>query len=279
MPDIFDVAKHFDDTPVIDAYTSAPLFNAQFATFLEASLDGNTSQRRTMSLAPSLTIPTRRVIYAQGEFHLVGYGTVDTFFGETIRQAFWLKRATGLFKILTPAQAALNTGGTTAYGHMDYLKDIVNNVSDSEYDPFWDIFFAPVEGVAKGTFLEYAGELYRVRSTHKGIEDLTDAASDQIDSGARVSVTFVLTGAYDPVLDTMGAGSTTTTGILLDRYQFYELRTEADALMKAGDKTLVVASSAVTPVVGKSLTIAGVNWRIEQVTPEQDAYALHIRRA
>ena len=279
MPSIFDVATHFDDTPVTDAYTSAALYLGQFATFLEASPDGNTSQRRTMSLAPGLTIPTRRVIQAQSETHIVGYGTVDTFFGEIIRQAFWLKRATGLFIIRTPAQAALNAGGSTAYGHLDYLKDVVNTNTDSEYDPFWDIFFAPVEGVIKGTFLEYSGTLYRVRSTHVGIEDLTDAASDQLDSGARVSVTFTSTGAYDPILDTMAAGSVTTTGILLDRYQFYELRTEADQLMKAGDKTLVVAASAVTPVVGKPLTISGAQWRIEQVTPEQDGYALHIRRA
>lgn len=279
MPDIFDVAKHYDDTPVTDAYTSAYLYDAQFATFLEASPDGNTSQRRTMSLAPGLVIPSRRVIQGQGETHLVGYGTVDTFYGQIIRQAFWLKRATGLVTILTPAQAALGAGGVQAYAHLDYLKDVVNSNTDSEYDPFWDIFFAPIEGVAKGHFIEYGSTLYRVRSTHVGIEDLTDAASDQLDAGARVSVTFTSTGAYNPVTDTMAAGSVTTTGILLDRYQFYELRTEADQLMKAGDKTLVVAASAITPVVGKPLTISGAQWRIEQVTPEQDGYALHIRRA
>ena len=277
--DIFDVATHFDDTPVADGYSLAPLYLGQFASFLEASPDGNTSQRRTMSLAPGLMIPARRVVRAQDETHLVGYGTVDTFFGATIRQAFWLKRATGLFTIRTPGQAALNTGGTTAYAHMDYLKDTVNSNTDSEYDPFWDIYFAPAEGVQKGTLLEYMGTLYRVRSTHRGIEDLVDAATDELDAGARVSVSFTSTGAYDPVTDTMAAGTTATTGILLDRYMYYELRTQADQLMKAGDKTLIVAASAVTPVVGKPVTIAGEPWRIEQVTPEQDAYALHVRRA
>ena len=278
MPSIFDVAKHFDDTPVVDGYTLAPLYLGQFATFLEASPDGNTSQRRTMSLAPGLAIPARRVIYAQDTTHLVGFGTVDTFFGATIRQAFWLKHATGLFTILTPAEAALGSIGRTAYAHRDYLKDTVNTSTDSEYDPFWNIFFTPIEGVLKGTFLEFEGTFYRVRSKHVGIEDLTNAAADELDAGSRVTVEFTSTGAYDPVTDTMAGGSVTTTGILLDRYQFYELKTEADALTKAGDKTLVVAASAITPEVGRPVTVNGQPWRIEQSTPEQDAYALHIRR-
>lgn len=279
MADIFDVAKHFDDTPVFDGYTNTPLYNAQIATFLEASPDGNTSQRRTMSLAPGLVVPSRRVISAQGELHLVGYGTLDQFYGAAIRQSFWLKRATALVTVLTPAQAALGVGGFQAYAHFDYLKDTVNGATDSEYDPFWDIFFAPTEGVTKGHFIERGTTLYRVRSAHVGIEDLTDAASDQLDSGARVSVDFVSTGAYDPISDTMASGTVTTTAIILDRYQFYELRTEADQLTHAGDKTLVVAASAITPTIGRLVTIASVPWRIEQVLPEQDSYALHIRRA
>lgn len=279
MPDIFDVARHFDDTPIVEAYTSAPLYNGQFSTFLEASPDGSTSQRRTLSLAPDYVIPARRCITALGETYVVGYGTVDGFYGQVIRRSYWMKRVSGLFTVRSPGLAALNTGGVQAYGHKDYLKDLVNNITDSEYDPFWDIYFSEDEVVAKSYFLELSGTLYRVRSAHVGLEGLLDAACDEVDAGARVSCTFTSLGAYNPSTDAYAPGTLTTPGILLDRYSYYELRTEADAKTMPGDMTLVVASSAITPVVGKTVTISGRSWRIEAVTADLDSYALHIRRA
>ena len=62
MPSLFDVAGHFDDVACVDSYTGAALFNAQFSSFIESSPDGSTTQKRTLSLAPTLTIPARRCI-------------------------------------------------------------------------------------------------------------------------------------------------------------------------------------------------------------------------
>lgn len=279
MATLFDVARHFDDIQVYDAYTSAPLFKGQFSSFMEASPDGSTAQRRTMSLSPELVIPARRVITTIDGSWIVGYGNVDGFKGQAIRQTFWTKKVTDVFYILTPGQAALQSAGTLAYGHKDYLKEVVNGVSDAEYDPFWDIYFATTEPVAKGTFMRVGSTMYRVRSARVGVEGMTGTSSDQLDAGAEVSVTFNLTGAYNPVTDTYGAGSVTTTGIYFDRYKFYEQLTEADAKSMSGDMNLVVATSAVTPVVGRTVTISGRAWTILAVTAEQDAWALHIRRA
>ena len=279
MPNLFDVANHFDDIAVTDGYTGASLFKAQFSTFNGASPDGSTSQRRVISMAPGLTLPLRGAITALEETSLVGLGTKDGIYGEAIRQSFWTKRITDTFEKLTPGEAALGTAGTSLYGHKSYLKDTVNSVTNSEYDPFWEIYFTPYENVSKGDFLKVGALYYRVRSAHLGVSGFTVAASDELDAGARVSVTFTGTGAYDPVSDTYATGTTTVYGLMLDRYKWYEQLTPADRQSLAGDMTLTVAISSITPVIGKDLTISSKPWKILNITAFSDAWELHIRRA
>jgi hypothetical protein len=279
MPSIYDIASHFDDIAITDGYTGAPLYYGQFSSFLESSPDGSTSQRRTLSLAPGLALPARKVITALSEQWIVGMGNVDGIYGMPIRQSFWMKKASGSYAILTPAQAALNSAGITAYGHKLYLKDTVNGASDSEYDPFYNFYFSTSEPVTKGSILRFGTLYYYVRATNDGLDGLTEAGTDELDTGAYQSVTFTSTGAYNPVTDTYSAGSTATTGILMDRYMLYQKRTEADQQSLAGDMSLLVATSAVTPVVGKLVTISSRSWKILAVTAEQDAWLLHIRRA
>ena len=278
MVDIYAVANHFDDIAITDAYSGAALYYGQFSSFLESSPDGSTSQRRTLSLAPGLTLPARKVISALSEIWIVGLGNVDGIYGQPIRQSFWMKKASGSYTILTPGQAALNSAGTTAYGHALSLKDTVNGVSDAEYDPFYNFYFSTTEPVAKGSILKSGSTYYYVRATNDGLSGLIEAGTDELDSGAYQSVTFTLTGAYNPVTDVYAAGSTTTGAILMDRYMLYQKRTETDSQNLAGDMSLLVATSAVTPAVGKTVTISSRTWKILAVTAEQDAWLLHIRR-
>ena len=92
MPSLFDVASHFDDVACVDSYTGAALFNAQFSSFIESSPDGSTTQKRTLSLAPTLTIPARRCISFQGEHWIVGDGNVDMIYNTPTRRAYWMKK-------------------------------------------------------------------------------------------------------------------------------------------------------------------------------------------
>lgn len=278
MPDIYAVASHFDDIAITDGYTGAALYYGQFSSFLESSPDGSTSQRRTLSLAPGLTLPTRKVISALSELWIVGMGNVDGIYGQAIRQSFWMKKSTGSYSILTPGQAALGSAGTTAYGHKLYLKDTVNGSSDAEYDPFYNFYFSTSEPITKGCLLKFGATYYYVRATNDGLSGLVEAGADEIDADASQSVTFTSTGAFNPVTDAYAAGSTATTAILMDRYMLYQKRTEADTQSLAGDMSLLVATSAVTPVVGKTVTISSRSWKILAVTAEQDAWLLHIRR-
>lgn len=279
MPELIDVASHYDDIQLYDAYTAAPLYKAQTSTFLGASPDGSVANKRVFSLHPDFPLPARKAVTALGEVYILGTGILDGCVGAAIRRSVWTRMVTDSFTLLTPAQAVLDLAGTVALGHKSYLKDTVNGISTSEYSPFWEIYFAQGEPAIQGTFLKTASTYYRVRSTYVDEAGFICASSDELRSVDKVSVTFPQQGAYNPVTDSYGAASVTTPGFLLDRYKLYDFYSKADPLNAAGDMTLIVAASAITPVVGRRLTIGTQSWAIMASTAEQDAWALHIRRA
>lgn len=270
-------ARYFDDTAVYDGYTGAFLWNCQFSSFNDANAVGSTSTRRILSIAPGLTLPTRRVVRIFEDRWLVGDGNPDSWKGQVIRQSFNMKKATALANILTPAQACLGQAGTPAYAQAIYFKDTVNSLNNADYDPFWNYFFSPSEAVGKGSYVRDGTTLLRVRSSYVPLEDLRIAQSDTVDIGP-VSATFA-TGAYDPLTDVHAAASVTTPVLMMDFTKAYSYLTQASNRVAAGDMNAIVAASALTPEPGKTVTVSSVVWRILSRDVEGDSWLLHLRRA
>ena len=273
-------ARYFDNDTVTDGYTGALLFKAQFSSFEQASPDGSFQRRRVVSLAPGIAPASRRVVVVQGMHWIMGELVTDAFKDKPIRQTSAAKEATDLFTLLTPAQAALKSAGTSIYGHKQYLKDTVNSVTDSNYDPQYEIFFGITENLKAGYFLKSAQQYLHIRSLLYANEGYWVAVSDELATNpatdAEVTATFA--GVYDPVTETHAAG-VTTTSIMLDMYKLYNFNTEADPRNQAGDMSLIVAKSAVTPKADQLITIAGVNWKNIKFTPYFDAWNMQLRRA
>ena len=273
-------ARYFDTDTVTDGYTGALLFKAQFSSYEGAAPDGSFQRRRVVSLAPGIAPASRRVVVVQGMRWIMGELVTDAFKDQPIRQTSAAKEATDLFTLLTPAQAALKTTGTSIYGHKQYLKDTVNSVTDSNYDPQYEIFFGITENLKAGHFLKSAQQYLHIRSLQYANEGYWVAVSDELATNpatdAEVTATFA--GVYDPVTETHAAG-VTTTGIMLDMYKLYNFNTEADPRNQAGDMSLIVAKSAVTPKADQLITVAGVNWKNIKFTPYFDAWNIQLRRA
>lgn len=274
MPEFVDVSSHFDDLQAFEAYTDAPLFLAQFNTFDETSIDGSINKKRSMSVRPGTVMPPRGVLKALSEFWLIGDGNTDGFRGQAVRVSYLLKKATHTATVHTPGQYLVGLPGTSVYVNRDFRKETVNGISTSEYQPFWDIFTAPCEQVRRGTIFSICDTLYRTRATYVDLAGLRQAATDQLEPGAVVSVSY-LNGAYDQVTEQWGGSAVIVPGLLLDMYMLYELNNQADPKSNSGDKTLVVAA----PIsVGKKISIAGVEWTVLTAQPELDAFKHHIRR-
>lgn len=274
---LVNASRYFDDVVIRDAYTNVFLFKGQVAAYIDSQVDGTISRRRTISLASNLVLPTRRALEYGSEIWLVGDGIKDHLQNVALRTSYATKKCDALYTIRTPGNACLNTGGTAAYGQADYLKSTVNAVTESEYSAQYDISFSSSEAIARGYILSNGSVYYHIRGVHTLLEGFQVAESDILEA-AFVTAVFTEVGTYDPITDTYGSGTATTTGLLMDMVKLYEFRTALDPENHKGDKTLLVASSAVTPKVGQSVSAQG-SWRIMSVLPYQDAWYCQLRRA
>lgn len=276
--DLHDVASFFDNDPVYDGYTGAFLFNVQAASFNDSTSDGATNRRRIFSMAPDVVIPTRRVLSLYGDRWLVGVGTPDGFGGSVIRQQFNAKRATDLVAVLTPAQALAAAVGTSAYVQKMYFKDVVNSITDSEYDAQWNVFISPTETAAKGTFLrDGSGRLYRVRNDYLPTEGLRVLQSDELDTDALQACVFD-TGTKNPITEVVTAGTTALTCIQVDISKMYRFRHLSDGQIQPGDVALFIPTS-LTLKQGMRFTMAGARWQVMHFQAEIDAQVAQVRRA
>jgi hypothetical protein len=277
MPELHAVAVLFDQDPVYDGYSGSLLFHAQTASFDDSSSDGATARRRVLSIGPDVALPARRVISLYNERWVVGNGTPDGFLGAVIRQHYTMKKVTDLFSLLTPAQMLAAAAGTQAYGQRIYLKDIVNSLTDSQYDTQWNLFVAPSEPAGKGTFVRDSnGKLFHVRNDYLPVEGLRILQSDTIDQGL-VSVSFE-TGSYNPVTEVRAGGTTVANCLPMEIPKFYRFRALSDTPTQAGDMTLFVPT-AVALAQGMEFTMAAEKWRVVNFQPEADAQVALVRRA
>lgn len=276
---LHDAAVYFDRESIYDGYTNALLFKGQTSNFDDATSVGATLRRRTLSLAPALAVPTRRCVRVGDLRWLAGLGIKDSFQGADIRNTYNLRVATDLFSIFSPLEVMVPpVTPDTAYGYAEYFKSTVDTKDDSEYDNFWNIFFAPDEPVSQGAFLRVDGRCLRVRQTYVAPEDLRIAQCDELDSDWDQTVTFHGLGVYDPLTEQTSGGDVAVKGILFDLTKFYRWRNLAESAVQPGDRVLMVPTT-VTPKPNSMLTVAGSEWRVLSIQPELDAWAAHIRPA
>ncbi len=276
---LINAAKYFDKDKVYDAYTAAFLFNGQTSSYDEHSSTGATARRRVMSTKAGTTAPGRNAVTINTETWIVGDNNLDGFKGSIIRKNYALKKTTGLLRLLTPAEACLNSAGTSFHAHKEYFKDMVNVLSDSEYDVMWNIFCPLNEAVLRGSFFIEGSKILRVRNAYKVQEGFTIAESDEFDTDAAQSVTFTSTAPRDTVTDIAPVTNITTTAIQTDSQKFYRFSTEAEDKLAPGDRTVFVAKSAVTPRVSSTFTMLGKKWQARAVVSEIDSWAIHARMA
>lgn len=276
MPELSDVSCHFDDIDILDGYTGAWLFLAQLSSFNEAAKDGSTNKKRTMSVKPGIAIPTRRLISYFGEQWIVGDGNTDGLQNVRLRQTYWITKVIDFVERLSPSQVVSATGGEILASSKAYLKDTINFVTDSEYDPQWDFTLSIYETVLKGEYLSAGSKLYRVRSVHTTEGGFLVANCDELDGQARVPVQLMIAGDFDPVTEVRTNTIMHTHGVLFDPSKLFRFVSEADPRNHAGDMTLILAMSA---PVGSQVTVGGFVWKVLTSTPELDGFNHHIRRA
>lgn len=274
MPELVDVARHFDDTQAYDAYTGTAAFMAQFSTFDESSPDGSVSRKRLMSTAPGVAIPVRRAIAITNEVWLVGDSSADMFNNTPIRLAFWLKRSSGLVNRLTIPQVLSSAAGYSLHGVVTSLKSTLNSPNDSDYNSQYAVYFASDEAVNIGQFIRFGSRILRVRGTNYEQSGFVCATADELERG--VETATVVTGrSYNPVTDVATETTAAVSVITADPgILFKQLGPTADKYV-AGDLTMFLASQ---PITGTKIAYRSEFWTILESYSEAGGYVAHVRR-
>lgn len=271
-------ARHFHQTQAYDGYTLAPVFKCHLSNFDDSSSDGSTARRRALHLAPDAVVPTRRAVQINGETWLVGGSNADSYHDELMRRSYGMKKATDLAAILSPAAACEGAVGTSSYIHKHYFREVTNPQNDSDIDTMWNVFLAPGETVGEGSFFRLADRLLRVRNVYLPVEGLRVAQSDQLDADARVQVTFI-SDTYIPEEDTTLSKAVQVWAIRMEYSKLYKNEILPESRSEAGDMSLLVAKSALTPKVGDKLRMSDRLWRVTKLDTELDAWLMKVERA
>lgn len=274
-----NVSLFWQKAPVTDGYTGASLYVAHTTPYDDRTSSGATARRRTMTVDIAKEAPARRVVDIFGEKWIVGNSNVDSYKGSVVKKNFGLKKATDLATLRTPGQACLATGGTAFYIQREFFRDTADPMTQADLDAQWNVFCPYNETLAVGSLFVYGTRFARIRSFYTTVDEYQIAEADQLDTDVRQAVTFVTTGAIDTVTDLPVSASVATFALQTDDMKFYRFRAEAEADRKPGDKTVFVAASAVTPLVGATFTMLSKTWRVHQVQAESDAWALRARLA
>lgn len=277
-----NVAKFFDRDSCYDGYAGTFLFKAQLASYDGSKPDGTTQRRRTVSLAPELvaSVPTHRVLLAHGDRWILGNFIQDGFYDQAVRSTAAAKYVTGLYAVLTPAQAANNAVATKSiYGSAD-SKRKAKNPDGSDYRTVSVVYVAGTETGLLTKFLRTGSTYYHVKSDTYDINDHLELVVDLVewDYAASPTVTVAYTGAWNPVTETFATGGT-FPALALPRTMLYREDVQDATKNLAGDTTVLVDKLAYTsPAAGAKLTFGGASWTVEGYVAYGDAWALHVRR-
>ena len=296
-----NAAKYFDRVSMADAYTgTATPYKVQFSTFEETDPDGSVARRRTMSMAPGLTLPARRVASLLGEIWLLGEPSADAVFDKVIRQTVPMRRVTNLAQALTPGQMVAASTGRAIYGRLEQVKNTVDTATSSDYLPFFTLALAGAEfknlnsdwAQVPGFFRIEDGTLFRCRTSYPAEDGMTVVEADLIDRYG-LTQAQVTTGAYDPVTDTFAGTTSTFQTLVMPTHQLYRRKAEAEKFKPEDLTVLVRFADYPAPKVGTPLQIRIPEFnsaapapnapfspvQIVGITLEADCWNLHVRRA
>lgn len=271
------LSAHFDRDPLYDAYTGDYLYKGQFATYDGSQLDGSFVRRRTVSLAPNLVLPARRVVKLFDENWVLSDPITDGFNGKPVRQTMSARKCHRLYKIANASELLNATATRELYGFERWLKS-TQDATSSQYEPFYEFSFSKTEKDLYGKFITADGLIWHARSVAEVAEGFVVAEADLVAGGERFNevVTVERQGEKDPVTLQVGA-STFHKGLFIERYQFYSRLDQAQPLNYAGDRTLIVEA---IPEFEKQVEVSvnSVKWTVLARESIQGGYALHVRR-
>lgn len=276
-----DASRFFDDIKAFDAYTAGYLFDCQFSSFDDSKADGTTSKRRTLSVAPEIDVPPRRVLKLLDEIWIVGESNFDGIFSEKIRRTYSMKKATHLVSVLSPGEALTGAPGLPCYGQLAYFKDQIDVITEAEYSAHYNLFLSQSEPVFKRTVFKAGDRYYLLRNKYYPVEGYVNCQCDELDEDAMISVRLSGSKVYNAVTDTYSGGTDLPINALrVDFNQAYQFNQQSSPEQKKGDEFFLMAKSQAPNLSTKDRVAFGSKkYQIISVIGWSDAWLAQVRNA
>lgn len=257
-------AKTFDRTAFTDAYSGQAVFRGQLMPWDEAKRDAVMSERRTLSVAESVTIPARRAVVGAGRRYLLGHGTPDQFRGRTVRVGYVVQEAILDAQVQTLAEACLGSAGFRAYCNRGWVKNLAFVDQSSALPEQVHVTFAAGEPVVAGHLVTVGPHRFLVRQViEESPAGFRICLSDEQPNPV-MEVATVFGGAYDPVTET-STGSQQVTLLRLRWQSLFVYGTKSAPEFGPTDVQLVVAQSALTAKPGMRVTLTTGTYQLASV--------------
>lgn len=271
-----NVAKYFDRLVFQDAYQPATTFKGQFDVYDDSKRDGLTIERRIVSVAPEVVVPTRKTVTADGVTWMLGDVARDYYKNEAIRHKYVAHLAQGLATVRTFEETLTSAAGLSAYASRVWVKGSKEIEESSDVVDVFNIYFAPDEPVVEGMLINLSGRFHLVRSVYPSAGGFLVALVDELAEPVVVTCTTVKR-TYRPLTDTFQEVPTSTTALRIRWQSHFKYPNKASETYKPGDDVLVTLKSSTTPKAGDKVVLSGENYCVISVLDEGTVWSMHIR--
>lgn len=272
------VASAFDEVRAADAYTGARVGSVQVEPTDYYKLDGAAVRRRSISAAPSVTMPTRRAIRLGAEVFLVGEPTTDFWKGKPIRLTYVCQMAPGLATVMSMAEALGNLPGRQAYASRNWNKYSTDSRDSADHHDEYHVFFGEANLAQPYHLILVEGTWHLCKGQHLSLNGMDVAVCREI-TGTVFETVTLSKRTYNAVTDSYSEVTQPAAKVLRLRWQeFFEYLTASQTDYVRGDETVVMLTSDWTGAPADTITLSDGKWKVLGHRAYGLTTVLHVRR-
>ncbi len=271
---LYNVARYGDRVIGRDAYGS-DTFMLQFEPMSFSKIDGVSILKRQISVAPTVTIPSRRCINIGGQVFITGHGAYDYWEGQVIRVTLILQGADGLADLTTIAAELAGTPPSTAYAALAFAKYLPDAEDSSRYPPQYQVFLSGTESAPADSLVKLNSVWYLIKESYISTSGLRVSLANAIDSPNFEDATS--SRVYNPVTDTHTTTDTTMKIFRVKWSEHFRYLSKASEQYERGDQQ-VFTLKTVTPDPPDNFTLSDGTWKVVSSQDEGLTWSCHVRR-
>ena len=268
-----------DTQLAMDAY-GTDTFMVGFDALSYSKIDGTNVTKRAVSVAPTVTLPSRGALKIADQVYLFGHAAPDFWKGEVIRNTVIIQGADGLANLTTIGDALSGTAPTTAYAAAVFSKYVPVDAS-SKYPPQFQIFLSGTESAQEDSLIELGGTYYFVKQSYRSTSGLLIALSNVVENTPETpcfETVSLGSRTYDPILDAYTTTGAPTNVFRIKWSESFEYLSVGTTAFQRGDMQVFVPST-LTPKSGDILPLSDGSWKILSVQKVGTTWRCHVRRS